>query len=144
MVNKENFQKLIDALRSGEYAQGKMALRTTQNEFCCMGVACDIYQKEVGDLDVKVESEAYTYDDLNGYMPLKVAEWYMGKIDSNYIGLSGSNTTGTPYVSLISNVNNGTRDISYAGLNDSYDYDFNQIANVMENQYIKEIANDNI
>lgn len=35
-------EEWTDALRSGEYKQGKYALRNTRNEFCCLGVACDL------------------------------------------------------------------------------------------------------
>ena len=41
MVNKENIQKLVDALRSGEYRQTGGMLRRGDS-FCCLGVACDI------------------------------------------------------------------------------------------------------
>lgn len=35
-------QKWLDALRSGKYKQGRLRLRRG-DEFCCLGVACDIY-----------------------------------------------------------------------------------------------------
>jgi hypothetical protein len=35
-------KRWVEALRSGEYKQGREALRTTDNEFCCLGVLCDI------------------------------------------------------------------------------------------------------
>jgi hypothetical protein len=35
-------QKWIDALRSGKYQQGRSALRTKDDRFCCLGVLCDI------------------------------------------------------------------------------------------------------
>ena len=40
-------QKLIQALRSGEYKQAQFSLRC-EDSFCCMGVACDVYHKETG------------------------------------------------------------------------------------------------
>ena len=33
---------LIEALESGEYKKGKHCLRNERNEFCCLGVACDL------------------------------------------------------------------------------------------------------
>lgn len=39
---KANRAKLVAALRSGKYVQGKAALRTLNDEFCCLGVACDV------------------------------------------------------------------------------------------------------
>jgi len=45
-MNKEVKAKWIKALRSGEYKQGNLRLRNTDNEFCCLGVLCDLYAKE--------------------------------------------------------------------------------------------------
>lgn len=46
MPNRENIQKLVDALRSGEYKQYQSALRSNDgSRHCCLGVACDIYKK---------------------------------------------------------------------------------------------------
>lgn len=41
-MEKEKAYKLADALESGKYKQGQSALRNEKNEFCCLGVACDI------------------------------------------------------------------------------------------------------
>lgn len=38
----ENQKKLVAALRSGKYKQGKEMLRPSEDEYCCLGVACDI------------------------------------------------------------------------------------------------------
>lgn len=38
----ENAKKWVEALRSGAYQQGRGALRRG-NEYCCLGVACDLY-----------------------------------------------------------------------------------------------------
>ena len=32
----------LAALRSGEYKQGRCALRSIRDEYCCLGVACDV------------------------------------------------------------------------------------------------------
>ena len=34
-------QRVLDALRSGNYKQGRGALRTEDDEYCCLGVMCD-------------------------------------------------------------------------------------------------------
>lgn len=39
-------QEWIDALRSGDYEQGRIAMRSAANRYCCLGVACDV--SEVG------------------------------------------------------------------------------------------------
>jgi hypothetical protein len=35
-------KKWVDALRSGDYKQGKHYLRSGDDSFCCLGVLCDI------------------------------------------------------------------------------------------------------
>lgn len=37
-----------DALRSGEFKQGNGHLRTGQDNYCCLGVLCELYRREVG------------------------------------------------------------------------------------------------
>lgn len=46
-MNKTLKNKWLKALRSGEYAQGVGRLRTNKDEFCCLGVLCDISGKGV-------------------------------------------------------------------------------------------------
>ena len=46
-------RRWVDALRSGEYAQGQERLRVN-DEFCCLGVLCDLAAK---DGVVRVEDE---------------------------------------------------------------------------------------
>lgn len=44
-MNKEQFfDQWLTALRSGEYRQGRAALKSGDN-FCCLGVACDVLAK---------------------------------------------------------------------------------------------------
>lgn len=74
-------EKWVAALRSGDYEQGRGSLHTTRvdgtNEFCCLGVACDLYQQEVGDLLVTESSPPGTvwYGSTDGFLPIKVQEW---------------------------------------------------------------------
>ena len=47
MLN-ENAQAWVDALRSGDYEQGRNNLHTVEADyslFCCLGVACDLFAK---------------------------------------------------------------------------------------------------
>jgi hypothetical protein len=49
MANKMNAEvkkKWLAALRSGKYKQGKYTLRTEDNEFCCLGVLCEVARIE--------------------------------------------------------------------------------------------------
>lgn len=70
----DNAKKWVAALRSGEYRQGRGALRSG-DEYCCLGVACDLYSKETG---VSWESEAETtfvYLGQNAVLPQEVKNW---------------------------------------------------------------------
>lgn len=44
----ENAQQWVANLRSGEYKQGKESLRPGDDEFCCLGVACDTFHRVTG------------------------------------------------------------------------------------------------
>ena len=65
----------VKALRSGEYKQGKHRLHRG-NVFCCLGVACDLYQKKFGDLDVGFyefgDITMFSYDGHEHGLPEKV------------------------------------------------------------------------
>lgn len=41
-------QKWSEALRSGDYKQGKHCLKNTDNEYCCLGVLAEITKDELG------------------------------------------------------------------------------------------------
>lgn len=45
-MNKEIQTEWVAALRSGDYVQGKGKLKTSDNQFCCLGVLCDIMSKK--------------------------------------------------------------------------------------------------
>ena len=45
-MNPKVKQKLIAALRSGEYKQGNGRLRNVADKFCCLGVLCNIHAQE--------------------------------------------------------------------------------------------------
>ena len=56
----ENAKKWVAALRSGEYKQGKDCLEK-DGKNCCLGVACRVYQKEVGGLQI-IECAYYSVE----------------------------------------------------------------------------------
>lgn len=59
--------KWLEALRSGRYKQGRERLRNRRDEFCCLGVLCDIS----GQGQWKLASDGTTYyyckEEINGY-----------------------------------------------------------------------------
>jgi len=63
VMNQEVKVKWVAGLRSGEYKQGKDALKKG-DLFCCLGVLCDIYMKETGNgewIQVKPKLEGLRY-----------------------------------------------------------------------------------
>ena len=84
-MNSQIKQKWIDALRSGKYTQAQSKLYSGDG-FCCLGVLCDIYAKEVGDIAwvkkdpsktwIDVDKWDYWYfDDQSEVLPECVSKW---------------------------------------------------------------------
>lgn len=94
-MNK-NAKKWVRALRSGQYEQGEGTLcrEGTEEEnfdrFCCLGVACDLYQREKGDLYIKngyYKLKTLSYNDTIDFLPMVVQEWLELKTnEGNYRG----------------------------------------------------------
>lgn len=100
-MNPEVKQKWVDALRSGEYEQGKDWLKTKRG-FCCLGVLTDIYLKETGvgewtsvSPHDPVGISSYSWDDGIGWrfenvvLPNLVRDWaglsnHMPLVDVEY------------------------------------------------------------
>jgi hypothetical protein len=113
-MNQDIKDKWVAALRSGEYKQGKRKLRN-KDKFCCLGVLCDVYSKEKG-----VEwSKENTYFGFSEILPKIVADW-SGLQDSDP---KLSDKSVYPYSKV---------ELSY--LNDSYNFNFFEIANLIEAQ----------
>jgi hypothetical protein len=81
----DNVQKWIEALRSGDYKQNYNCALNLDGTYCCLGVACEVYQKEVGDLDINTipadphsagkEIIVIVYDGNSNFLPEKVIKW---------------------------------------------------------------------
>lgn len=115
-MNKEIKARWVDALRSGDYKQGTGALRSKDDEFCCLGVLMDLAVKagvleepRLYGLDEAYYYEGYAASDLHS----KVMEW-AGINRSGYI--KGAN-------------------ISLIELNDAYRLSFEHIAIVIEEEF---------
>jgi hypothetical protein len=109
-MNVENIKLWVEALRSDEYKQGKGRLRQ-DDEFCCLGVACDVFRK-VFDIS---ESRKMSF-----FLPVEVQKWLAGSFSFNdMVRYEGG------YWPLVL-------------LNDEEGLTFAQIADLLEAQYILE------
>ena len=132
-MNQDIKDQWLIALRSGDYEQGtRSGLHSRDEKFCCLGVLCDLAVK-AGVLPKAVQVNAYEnyeYRDTDpkrldndqpslngGYAPYEVVQW---------AGLSDCNPPMT--------VPNGKWSDSLALLNDSGNYDFAALANLIEAQ----------
>jgi hypothetical protein len=116
-MNKEIKAKWLEALRSGRYKQGIGFLRTEENEFCCLGLLCEV----IGLEPEKEEGEVfYRYDGCFGSLSLDVQK---------KCGVKGHSAR------LSMGVRFGSRSVwTLADLNDE-GMSFAQIADVIEKQF---------
>ncbi len=70
-MNQDIKQRWVAALRSGEYLQGRNALRQ-DGAFCCLGVLCDLHAKETGNAWTGLENH---YFGASGALPPEVRDW---------------------------------------------------------------------
>lgn len=119
MMNPEVKKKWLEALRSGEYKQGKDQLKQEQNgdcSYCCLGVLCDLFAKETG---TSWDNQILKYDAMMPTEPVR-----------NWAGVS-SNDEFTVDVDD-NEVNEGYARLDV--LNDRHNYTFAQIADLIEKQ----------
>jgi len=70
--------KWLAALRSGKYKQGTGTLRDEFDNFCCLGVLCDVAVKSGLAIDVKPPRETcdpWAYEGEAWYRPPQVMDW---------------------------------------------------------------------
>jgi|SRR5690348_17869072 len=69
----------LEALRSGEYKQGKSALHQKyrgEDRYCCLGLLCEIAaQKGIVTKVIDVDDGRASYDGEALFLPQRVVEW---------------------------------------------------------------------
>jgi hypothetical protein len=126
MLN-DNAQKWVDALRSDEFKQGKQRLRTSDGGYCCLGVACEIYRRETGQGEWTEDNGFKTAGHHDRFvLPNAVSDWLgltaaQGVVDETLVTIDAGSDE--PYEVQ-----------TLTGLNDAANYDFNQIADVIESE----------
>lgn len=115
--NKEVIRKWVDALRSGKYRQRKNYLGNENNEYCCLGVLCELAVKE-GVISKEQEnwqgSKINKYDDSTHVLPHSVMSW-------------------TGILDMVPQV--GGESLDY--WNDCEEKTFSEIADMIEKEYLK-------
>ena len=71
-MNPEVKAAWLEALRSGEYKQGKSQLKTNDGSYCCLGVLCDI--SKLGEW-VRGGYHVNDMDYASAFLPEAVKEW---------------------------------------------------------------------
>ncbi len=74
-------EQWLEALESGEYTQGRRTL-SRSGSYCCLGVACDVYQKAVGGLKIEEIAGRVHFEGFSAQLPEKVRDW-LGLASSN-------------------------------------------------------------
>ena len=109
-MNQEIKTKWLEALRSGEYKQGKGILKDDKDNYCCLGVLCQIHSKETNtEWGVNEGNNLFNYLNDSFALPNVVFNWANLESQSPMIG-----------------------EISLIFSNDDLGYSFNQIADEIE------------
>jgi hypothetical protein len=111
-------EKWIEALRSGDYEQGKGAL-SIAGTYCCLGVLCEIAVKDgVPVVKSGDESGNAYYDGRSELPPLSVVNWAFPGHDRDKWSIDGMWEI--------------TPDHHLPSLNDAQNWSFEQIADLVE------------
>jgi hypothetical protein len=73
-VNKKIKAKWVAALRSGEYKKGNFQLRNNDDEFCCLGVLCNLHAQAHPEIAALQQYED-AYMNQQAFLPFSVMIW---------------------------------------------------------------------
>lgn len=104
-MKKNIATKWMKALRSGKYRQGKNYLANAKGEYCCLGVLCDLAEKEGVVTSTKNRRPVYEviqYGEEIYFLPEKVMEWagikhQCGEYSTGHQHLAGHNDNGNTF-----------------------------------------------
>lgn len=114
---KEIKKQWVDALRSGEYEQGRFRLRNPDtNKFCCLGVLCNLHAQAHPEI-ASQQTDPGRYMGASDFPPKEVMQW---------AGFSERAPTAV--------VMWEERESRLSSLNDTYGLDFLEIAKLIEEQ----------
>jgi hypothetical protein len=73
-MNPEIKSLWVAALRSGKYKQGRGTLRNEQEQFCCLGVLCNLHAQAHPEIAAK-QKYSTEYLTCKCYLPDEVIKW---------------------------------------------------------------------
>lgn len=73
-MNPEIKKLWIEALESGDYKHGTGSLRNDANEFCCLGVLCNLHAQAHPEFAV-TQTANTVYLEQSYYLPKEVRQW---------------------------------------------------------------------
>jgi hypothetical protein len=119
-------KKWVKALRSGEYPQGRGQLLDEKGGYCCLGVLCDLAMMEgVTDFTPKGIPNRNKYGGSYEFLPTEVKKWAGMKTEN---GSLRNIEIETPWGYTVS---------SLTEFNDEMKYDFDKLADVIEENWRK-------
>lgn len=130
-MKKEIMEEWVQALRYGNYKQGRDLLCDKNDNYCCLGVLCDIAERKG---IVESHKPAGNYPTQfgenrnDGLLPKEVMEWS---------GISNEDGLFTTKFKVTSSAGIPTETNAIVVMNDSGQYDFNQLADIIEKHYLE-------
>jgi len=114
----------VEALRSGKFKQGTKVLRSINDEFCCLGVLCELHRQNHPDKEwmPSGDNNFFKYMGNFGILPFEVTKW--AELDDYEPKIMFNNKSELLYM-----LNDGNENANLEQLN------FNQIADLIEKQY---------
>ena len=125
-MNTDVQEVWTEALRSGQFCQGKCHLRiydpkTEKYEYCCLGLLCELSGLGQWEVDENKDDGRIVYSYLNEtqYLPVEVANW--AGVDYHQVGDNDDSVA----------IDQGY----FVELNDESGYDFRDIADAVTDRY---------
>lgn len=127
---RDRLKNWATELVGGTYAQGQHALRCKDDTFCCLGVACDLAQKDVNgrwDMDGNNDKAKFVSDTSFSDKTMDINVGYLPKIVKDYFGFDD---IGGFKLMCYENGQSSASGHSLASLND-FDIPFKTIGGIM-------------
>lgn len=132
-VNKELVGKWVETLRSGQYTQTTGQLGEVDGDgnasYCCLGVLCEVVRQDGLNLSRVAEDDSILFNSCESMPPEVVLE---------YVGVPEWSVT-VPADQLpdyLADEYEDGREMELSSLNDDYRWDFNQIADAIEAEFL--------